>query len=62
MKAYLPTTARDKAADFNSAPPDRLLFMSWVQAFGIFRAAATVWNRRGSFFTYDPTANLTPQF
>lgn len=61
-KAYLPTIARDKATDFNSAPLDKLLFMSWVQPVGIFRAATTVWNRDGSFSPCDPTANLVPQF
>lgn len=30
-ESYLPTIARDRAADSNSAPPDKLLFGSWVQ-------------------------------
>lgn len=34
-QAYLPTIARDKAADFNSAPPDKT---------AVYKLGATIWN------------------
>lgn len=40
-KAYLLTIARDKATTFNSARLDKMLFMSWVQPFGIIIAVTT---------------------